>query len=268
MKELNFSLPYFMHYCWTGDIVRRFYESQIFNLKKIRQKIEIESVANGSRQSCLIQITASQQAETIKQNLPHSFEIITLKKRPTNCGYIGLTCNSPFNITVLIAEKSVAKQFMVAESNRDPRKMGSLLEYPECCTDFFYKTCLENNYRDPTWDIALNSNKLEYIDNVISILAVPETNIFLSYLGLEMIDYFPCSFNCELSIRNGKRFIERGMKLGFKKEMETLAEILNFPLEWSSLHGISEIINPLFKISTRTDATKKKYIIKLIGNKK
>jgi hypothetical protein len=157
---------------------------------------------------------------------------------------------------------------MVAESNRDPRKMGSLLEYPECCTDFFYKTCLENNYRDPTWDIALNSNKLEYIDNVISILAVPETNIFLSYLGLEMIDYFPCSFNCELSIRNGKRFIERGMKLGFKKEMETLAEILNFPLEWSSLHGISEIINPLFKISTRTDATKKKYIIKLIGNKK
>jgi hypothetical protein len=53
------------------------------------------------------------------------------------------------------------------------------------------------------------------------------------------------------------------VEAGYPNEMQTLQEILNLPLEWSSLHGIAEIVNPLFKISTRTDATKNKYTVKL-----
>ena len=49
--------------------------------------------------------------------------------------------------------------------------------------------------------------------------------------------------------------------------MQALREILNFPLEWSSLHGIAEIINPIFKISTRSDATKYRYTIRLVPHK-
>jgi hypothetical protein len=80
----------------------------------------------------------------------------------------------------LIGKKSILEEIKNANSKRDFRKIGSLLEYPDCCNNFFYENCLKNNCLDPTWDVALNSNKLEYKNDDISILTVPETNIFLS----------------------------------------------------------------------------------------
>ena len=46
--------------------------------------------------------------------------------------------------------------------------------------------------------------------------------------------------------------------------MKSLYEILDWQLEWSALHGIAEIKNSLFKISTRTDATPSRYSIKVV----
>ena len=45
--------------------------------------------------------------------------------------------------------------------------------------------------------------------------------------------------------------------------MKSLYEILDWQLEWSALHGIAEIKNSLFKISTRTDATPSRTVLRL-----
>jgi hypothetical protein len=84
MKDLNFVLPYFMHYCWTGEIVRSFYESRIFNLLRALQKIKINSVVNGSTQCRLIQINDG-QVNNIKENIPNNLRIMPVKSRSIFC---------------------------------------------------------------------------------------------------------------------------------------------------------------------------------------
>ncbi len=46
-----------------------------------------------------------------------------------------------------------------------------------------------------------------------------------------------------------------------------MREILSWPAEWSALHGIAEIKTPVLKVSTRTDATAKKYVVRRQGEK-
>lgn len=257
MKELNFILPYFMHYCWTGDIVRNFYENQILDLKKILQKIKIESVENGINPCCLLEIDDHQQVKSIEKTIQKNLRVMILKNRLAYGQNIE-------NIKIVIGEKSIVEEIRNLNPTKNYRRFGSLLGYPKCCTEFFYESCIK--VLDPIWLIALNSRKLEFIDNLIEMYAIPETNIFLSCLGIKIINHIPCSFNCELSIKKGVEFMNQGIKYGYRKEIQTLRDILNFPLEWSALHGISEIVNPLFKISTRTDATKNKYTIKIRNN--
>ena len=49
-----------------------------------------------------------------------------------------------------------------------------------------------------------------------------------------------------------------GCEHGYREEMLTIREVLNWPVEWSRLFGIAEIVTPGLKISTRTDWTPQK----------
>ncbi len=58
-----------------------------------------------------------------------------------------------------------------------------------------------------------------------------------------------------------------GSTAGYEEEMEWLLEILSWPLEWSCLHGIAEIKTPVLKVSTTTDATASKYVVRVQGDR-
>jgi hypothetical protein len=42
-------------------------------------------------------------------------------------------------------------------------------------------------------------------------------------------------------------------------------ELLDWPVEWSALHGIAEIRTPVVKIATRTDPTPERYVVRWMG---
>jgi hypothetical protein len=42
---------------------------------------------------------------------------------------------------------------------------------------------------------------------------------------------------------------------------------MQWPVEWSALHGIAEIKTPIVKLSTRTDATPEKLILRYHGER-
>jgi SAM-dependent methyltransferase len=60
----------------------------------------------------------------------------------------------------------------------------------------------------------------------------------------------------------GQALVQVGRQAGYDEEMDWLLEILSWPVEWSALHGIAEIKTPVLKVSTRTDATAKKYTVR------
>src|SRR5262249_56063041 len=56
-----------------------------------------------------------------------------------------------------------------------------------------------------------------------------------------------------------------GGESGSEEEMDWLLEVLDWPTEWSALHGIAEIRTPVLKIIPRTDATPHKYVVRWQG---
>jgi hypothetical protein len=60
--------------------------------------------------------------------------------------------------------------------------------------------------------------------------------------------------------------IDVGVKEGFVSEMEWLGELLQWPMEWSALHGIAEIKTPVLKCSASTDATAMLYWVLVEGS--
>ena len=84
-------------------------------------------------------------------------------------------------------------------------------------------------------------------------------------MGLAPSFHFPCSANCDESIRNARNVWQLGREIRFAKAMDDLEAVLSWPMAWSSLHGIAEIVTPVFKATTQTDALAHKAAVEWRG---
>jgi hypothetical protein len=123
--------------------------------------------------------------------------------------------------------------------------IGELLGYPKCCRDWFKHYWQENNYIDDILAMYENSN--------FSTDGPWQLNFFYRYMGVRLVSHMPCSFNCEDSLKIATSNLNLFKELGYEEEVKWIEEILNWPVRWSSLHGICEIRCPVFKLSHKTD---------------
>ena len=85
-----------------------------------------------------------------------------------------------------------------AEAENDHMKLGLELGYPECCCGFFAKNFSEKS-TDLTLAILKNSEGFEF----------PYwTNIAARHFDINLLSHFPCSFNCEESIKIAENNLE------------------------------------------------------------
>jgi hypothetical protein len=126
---------------------------------------------------------------------------------------------------------------------------------------------MEQGLVDTTWPMATMTMAPPEGTKSIEVTQVfSETNVLWRWLGIRAVPHLPCSFDCQHSIALGKKLMEMGRYAGYQDEMDWLLEILSWPVEWSALHGIAEIKTPILKISTRTDATGLKYVVRYKGD--
>jgi hypothetical protein len=81
-----------------------------------------------------------------------------------------------------------------------------------------------------------------------------------------LVPHLPCSFHCEKSLKFAEDFITLGRDVGHQTEIDWAIEVLRWPVEWSTLHGIAEIKTPILKTSANTDATPLKYTARWRGS--
>ncbi len=55
------------------------------------------------------------------------------------------------------------------------------------------------------------------------------------------------------------------IELGYGTEVSIIRDILSWPLEWSSLHGIEEIRSPVVKMSLLSHYFNEEHVIKITG---
>ena len=143
--------------------------------------------------------------------------------------------------------------------------LGCLLGYPDCCRKFFREVWVDQSSTDTTWAMAANTTAPK--DAVITLESshVNLANILWRWMGVRAVPHLPCRFDCGESLPFGERMLRVAERAGYTEEVEWIREILSWPVEWSALHGIAEIKTPILKISTRTDATASKYVVRWTG---
>jgi len=132
---------------------------------------------------------------------------------------------------------------------RDDAHVGRLLGFPECCIQFFDHVWNARHLRDTTLAMAHRS-------------ATPHgSNILGRWLGVRLVPHLPCAFGCVASEYAAQKYAAL-----LPDDCATWArELLSWPVHYSALHGIAEIIWPVVKVVTNTDYTAQRRDVQLMG---
>ena len=267
MERLDFVLPDFTRLSWVSDLARKVWEPRLNRITKAWLEIEWLSVVSGIH--CCITIASPKEfVARSGEWAKHGLNTFPLPIQ-TNYPYLSADVRAlgkPFALRVVLGKPQDVSDFKSAFDAGNDREINRLLGYPLCCSEFFRETWVEQGLIDTTWPMAVATKApLEGVRS-IEVAGPPETNILWRWMGIRAVPHLPCRCDCQQSVEFGKKLMEVGSQAGYDTEMAWLLEILSWPVEWSALHGIAEIKTPVLKVSTRTDATPVKYVVRREGN--
>jgi len=127
-------------------------------------------------------------------------------------------------------------------------EFGDVLGYPACCRDAYAHTWGQGHV-DSTWEQTREGTQPN---------GLPLTSTLMRWMGMRLVSHMPCTYTCTESQAIAQAMFDLGCAHGYREEMYTIREVLSWPLKWSRLFGIAEIVTPALKISTRSDWTPKK----------
>jgi hypothetical protein len=269
-ERLSFVLPDFARYSWVNEAARRTWEPRLSRISQAWSEIEWRSVSDGARECSLLWVAPTLLPSLIRQWEMLHLSAIQLASDRCNFGH-DHRANSTYGLVcILVGALERVKQLRDAWNSSDDEAVGALMGYPRCCRAFFRDVWIDEHCIDTTWGMAERTAKVKFdgsVDIELPEEVMPFANMLWRRLGVRAVPHLPCRFDCVPSIEFGRRLLEIGKSHGYVDEMEWIAEILSWPVEWSGLHGIAEIKSPILKMSTRTDATAGKRTVRYIGTK-
>jgi hypothetical protein len=272
MDRLDFKLPDFCRVGWASEVAKKRWSPVIDSVRQLWRTLEIETVRHGVRRVGLVMLpgTVSPHPEgmpaiTGLASKPlYSMSPKTMYISDRNISHVGGDW-----VVHAVGLKSDVDEAVHAFKLGQDEILGRLLGYPDCCIRFFQEVWTGQHYIDTTWPMAVRCvdgtlrNMREFEAPVKA-----ETNLLLRWLGVRPVFHLPCSFHCDNTRQTAADIKEIAKKIGQESAIESLYEMLLWPVQWTALHGIAEIEMPILRISTRTDATAIKYTVRLLGASK
>jgi len=280
VQRLNFRLPDFTKTIWASGEPRKYWKEKITKASNDWLEIEKLTIQEGIRDSILIYLHKRDVQETKKWCNRNGFELILLKPTPTGDSYSSYQINQsidPNNYSfraVITKKEFVGAWYDAWNGVTDNKKVGKLLGYPDCCSNFFEKYWIEEGWRDLTYPAYMNTlvdqqdideTDPSYREKYGSAQGPDEINILGRWVGIRWVSHMPCSFKCKHSVEIAKQNREVARQMGYKESADIIDEVLSWSNRWSALHGIAEIKTPVYKISTSTDATGEELVIERKG---
>jgi hypothetical protein len=142
----------------------------------------------------------------------------------------------------------------------DHEVIAELLGFPACCAKFFVDKW-GAGYYDPVWQSAEATEGAKLItDRTIEVEGNIHTHQMLRYYGFRTTSNFPCSLDCEDTIRIGDTWLEVMRSIDLVTT-DYLIEILSMPLSWSCLHGVAIVETQAFTVITNSLPTKERWTV-------
>lgn len=248
MNRLDFSLPEFTRIAWASERAKEVWKPRIDKISTLWPLIERWTVVAGIRSGALQSISPDSLTTLQMWCLENKQNFVVLAQEGSQSFYSNSSVtydpSKPWSYRVYIGREPSA--FVEAWKTQDNIQIASYLGYPVCCAVFFRKYWQKEEWRDLTYPMARFKSGL--------VEGSAMCNILLRHLGLRAVFHLPCSFDCVESNKIGENNFDAMLKLGYHKEADWLYQILNWPIEWSSLHGVAMVKTPVLKIVTKTDA--------------
>ena len=248
MDRLPFSLPEFTRIVWASERARETWEPKIQAIGTVWPIVERLTVTAGIRPGVLQSIAPDQLITFQQWCMENDKQYVILAQEGMAAVYGNATQaynpERPWAYRVYAGYKP--KDFIASWAHGNNREIGLSLGYPVCCTEFFEKHWRNDGWRDLTYPMT------NFMSRQVSGPLV--CNILLRHAGVRAVFHLPCAFNCDETARLGTQILEYMGQAGYEQEMAWLMEILDWPVRWSSLHGVAMITTPCFKVITSSDA--------------
>ena len=270
MERLDFTLPDFTRFAWVSDAARATWEPRLNRITAAWIEIEWRAVAADVRRCAIATTTpegflveSARWADLGLSAVP--IEMMGVSGQPYSATPVATRPGEPFVFRFVVGRTEDTAKFKHAWDAADDEAIGDLLGYPACCREFFRRTWVDDAMVDTTWPMAVASATTLDGTTTIEIDGPPQANILWRWMGARAVPHLPCRSDCDATIAFADGLIAVGREARFGEEMDWLLEILSWPVEWSALHGIAEIKTPVLKVSTRTDATAGRYVVRRAG---
>ncbi len=271
MERLDFTLPDFTRLAWVNDGAERVWRPRIERIATAWAETEWRAVLAGVR-SCAVTMASPQEfltmgaswAEEGLNALP--VEMAGVSGQPYSATGVPAEAGQPFVFRFVVGRPADVAAFKAAWDAGDQEAIGDHLGYPACCREFFRRVWVDDGMVDTTWPMAAATAGAAPGATTVEANGPPEANILWRWMGVRAVPHLPCRLDCAATADLGRRLIEVGRQTGFAEEMDWLTEILSWSVEWSALHGIAQVKTPVLKVSTRTDATTRRYVVRRRGS--
>lgn len=276
------TLPPWTRIAWASDVARSTWEERIKNINAAWARVERWSVVDGARSSCLTFVEPRDLPVVTRWAEKHDLVAMPLARVGISDQYSArsreLCEGEAWQYRVVITKRPYVKKWYEAWEDTgeggkyrgtNNRVIGELLGFPSCCIDFFERVWVDEEWQDTTWPMtqltADNAGDEYKRTIVISETAPIATNILLRWLGVRVVPHLPCHHHCQATVGFAEDLREVAIKRDFARWWDHASEMLSWPVEWSALHGIAEIKTPILKISSNTDVTAEKYVVRRHG---
>jgi len=263
MERLPFKLPDFFRLNWVSESARGHWEPILGKCRSLIPTLESESVKHGLRRCALIPVPMAEIETFISKTETAGMSSMELYRFFGASGYSSeATLSKPNMAMIAIGSKLDTNRIKECSDSGDTSAIGEYLGYPACCRRFFQETWNEQRYIDTTWPMGVNTVTAQTVNGThIQIKCASTNNMLLRWMGVRPVFHLPCSFDCADTSKIASELHELAKSADLAEQMNSMHEILDWPVRWSALHGIAEIETPVFRLSTKTDASSKKYSI-------
>ena len=265
--RLDFRLPPFFRMAWATGPARDRWTAPLNRLVDEVRTSEWLSVASGLRSAAIVVVPRAQATTLTAEwatrglrsgvlNQQHAMRVRVFNGKLPNLG--------PGDEVHLVTRRERVDELEATWRSADPVAMATWLGYPPCCAAFVKTAAAERQSLDTTWAMVERPTDVE---NGVQIAEIDccGINPLLSALGLRATPHRPCSFFCQETQRLATAYGELRASAVSQTDQDTLAAVLGWPVEWSSLHGIIEVTLPILRLCYDGDATAATYKVRLTG---
>jgi hypothetical protein len=249
MSQSNdFALPDFARTSWAGDKARDLWQPIIQRASRDWHRVEWAAAIDGLRDSALVTVAPREFVELQRELVGTNMICVPLSAEACSEGYSasGGSAGEPNVLRAAVCDRIYADEWVKAWDSGDDDKIGRLLGTPKCCREAFCSTWGAGQV-DSTWEM------LQRVDATKAThWPIPwQTNQLLRWLGLRFVPYMPCRHDCQETRRLAEMYCEVAQHRNIDLSWTRL--LVDMPMRWSALHGIAEIVTPIFRILARTD---------------